>query len=42
MRENDNAECLDETNVQLQQTTVPKTDLQDGYLVVGVEESLAN
>lgn len=42
VRENDDAEWLDETDVDLQQSTVPTTDLQDAYPVIGVEESLAN
>lgn len=42
VRENDDAEWLDETDVDLQQSTVPTTDLQDAYPVIGVEESFVN
>ncbi|XP_050498755.1 uncharacterized protein LOC126879621 [Diabrotica virgifera virgifera] len=42
VRENDDAEWLDETDVDLQQNSVPTNDLQDAYPVIGVEESLAN
>ncbi|GBP42246.1 hypothetical protein EVAR_29844_1 [Eumeta japonica] len=42
VRKNDDAERLDETDVDLQQSTVPTTDLRDAYPVVSVEESLAN
>ena len=42
VRENDDAEWLDETDVDLQQSTVPTTDLQDAYPVISVEESLVN
>ncbi|GBP40848.1 hypothetical protein EVAR_88909_1 [Eumeta japonica] len=42
VRENDDAEWLDETDVDLQQSIVPTTNLQDAYPVIGVEESLAN
>ncbi|XP_065172441.1 uncharacterized protein [Atheta coriaria] len=42
VRENDDTEWLDESDVDFQQNTVPTTDLQDAYPVVSVEESLAN
>ena len=42
VRENDDAEWLDETDVDLQQSTVPTTDLQDAYPVISVEKSLVN
>ncbi|KAF9424358.1 hypothetical protein HW555_000497 [Spodoptera exigua] len=42
VRENDDTEWLDETDVDFQQSTVPTTDLQDAYPVVSVEECLAN
>lgn len=42
VRENDDAEWLDETDVDLQQSTMPTADLQDTYPIVSVEESLAN
>ncbi|GBP10640.1 hypothetical protein EVAR_76450_1 [Eumeta japonica] len=42
VRKNDDAEWLDETDVDLQQSTVPATDLQDAYAVVSVGENPAN
>ncbi|GBP17913.1 hypothetical protein EVAR_7906_1 [Eumeta japonica] len=40
VRKNDDAEWLDETDVDFQQSTVSTTDLQDAYPVVTVEEKL--